>query len=36
MSIGLFFVPTLIAMIMSMSAQAATRSTPTYSSHPRS
>jgi cytochrome bd-type quinol oxidase subunit 2 len=28
MSIGLFFVPTLIAMIVSMSAQAATRSTP--------
>jgi uncharacterized Tic20 family protein len=36
MSIGLFFVPTLIAMIVSMSAQAATRSTPTPSSHPRS
>lgn len=36
MSIGLFFVPTLIAMIVSMSAQAATRSAPTSSSHPRS
>lgn len=33
MSIGLFFVPTLIAMILSMSAQAATRSSPTSSSH---
>jgi cytochrome bd-type quinol oxidase subunit 2 len=29
MSIGLFFVPTLIAMIVSMSAQTATRSTAT-------
>lgn len=35
MSIGLFFVPTLIAMIVSMSAQAATPSTPTSSSHAR-
>ncbi len=33
MSIGLFFVPTLIAMIVSMSAQAATRAAPTSSSH---
>jgi len=36
MSIGLFFVPTLIAMVVSMSAQAATRSAPTSTSHPRS
>jgi hypothetical protein len=35
MSIGLFFVPTLIAMIVSMSAQASTRAVPTGSaSHP--
>jgi hypothetical protein len=31
MSIGLFFVPTLIAMIVSMSAQASTRAVPTGS-----
>jgi hypothetical protein len=36
MSIGLFFIPTLIAMIASMSAQAATRSALTSSWHPRS
>ena len=35
MSIGLFFVPTWIAMIVSLSAQGATRLTPTSSSHPR-
>ena len=35
MSIGLFFVPTLIAMIVSVSAQASTRAVPTGSaSHP--
>ena len=32
MSIGLFFVPTLIAMIVSMSTQAATQAAPTSSS----
>ncbi|MGZ4772856.1 MAG: hypothetical protein ACXVH5_12190 [Ilumatobacteraceae bacterium] len=36
MSIGLFFVPTLIAMIVSMSAQAATRSAPASSPRPQS
>lgn len=35
MSIGLFFVPTLLAMIVSMSAQAATRSAPTSSRFPQ-
>jgi hypothetical protein len=33
MSIGLFFVPTLIAMVVSMSAQASTQAAPTSSSH---
>ena len=36
MSIGLFFVPTLIAMIVSISAQSTTRSAPTSSPRPGS
>lgn len=35
LSIGLFFIPTLIAMIVSMSTQAAARSTPTAPAHPK-